>query len=294
MYKVDRMTKISRYEVDGIMKEVRRESSNFHSYRKNLGLLNSILAEEFEKLGGYIEIEGRDAVFVGDVHGDLKTLYEILVDEEVLETVGKGRLVFLGDYIDRGPEQIEVLLFLSKLKFKYPEKVVLLRGNHEPPPGLEPYPHDFPWVLEKSYGRKEGEDGYRLAYEAFQNMPYALKLGDVLALHGGLPVKAETFPRYPTSDILKEVLWNDPIEVPEGYVPSPRGVGHLFSRKITERWMDNLKFEKLIRGHEPCEGYKLNHEDKVLTLFSRRGEPYFNEVAGIAILKEGSLRLKLF
>jgi protein phosphatase len=33
----------------------------------------------------------------------------------------------------------------------------------------------------------------------------------------------------------------------------------------------------LIRGHEPCEeGFKLNHDGKVLTLFSRKGSPYFN------------------
>lgn len=288
------MEGISHHEVNNVVKEVREEFRDFHNYRKHVRLLNFTLSKEFRDQGGYLEAEGKDAVFIGDIHGDLKTLSEILVDEEVLKTISKGHIVFLGDYIDRGPEQIEVVLFLSKFKSRYPEKVVLLRGNHEPPPGLEPYPHDFPWVLEKSYGREEGEEGYRLIYEAFQNMPYAIKLGGILALHGGLPVEADTFPRYPKLDILKEVLWNDPIEVPEGYVPSPRGVGHLFSRKITDRWMNNLKFEKLIRGHEPCEGYKLNHEDKVLTLFSRKGEPYFNEVAGIALLKEGSLRLKLF
>ena len=33
----------------------------------------------------------------------------------------------------------------------------------------------------------------------------------------------------------------------------------------------------LIRGHEPCEqGFKINHSGKVLTLFSRKGPPYFN------------------
>jgi protein phosphatase len=38
-----------------------------------------------------------------------------------------------------------------------------------------------------------------------------------------------------------------------------------------------LKVNILIRGHEPAElGYKINHAGKVLTLFSRKGEPYFN------------------
>jgi protein phosphatase len=39
-----------------------------------------------------------------------------------------------------------------------------------------------------------------------------------------------------------------------------------------------LNAKILIRGHEPCEeGFKINHGGKVLTLFSRKGAPYFNE-----------------
>jgi protein phosphatase len=35
--------------------------------------------------------------------------------------------------------------------------------------------------------------------------------------------------------------------------------------------------EILIRGHEPCEeGFKINHKGRVLTLFSRKGPPYYN------------------
>ena len=34
------------------------------------------------------------------------------------------------------------------------------------------------------------------------------------------------------------------------------------------------------RGHEPVgEGFKINHDGKVLTLFSRKGPPYFNKHA---------------
>jgi len=41
-----------------------------------------------------------------------------------------------------------------------------------------------------------------------------------------------------------------------------------------------LNVKVLIRGHEPSEaGYKINHDGKILTLFSRKGEPYFNTQA---------------
>ncbi|WP_035274180.1 metallophosphoesterase [Desulfogranum japonicum] len=65
---------------------------------------------------------------IGDIHGcfdRLKALFELLpVDRE------RDTLVFLGDYINRGPDSAKVLDFLLELEHTHAQ-VVFLRGNHE-------------------------------------------------------------------------------------------------------------------------------------------------------------------
>jgi len=79
---------------------------------------------------------------------------------------------------------------------------------------------------------------------------------------------------------LEEILWSDPEEGIIGTYPSPRGAGKLFGEDVTAKFLRMLNVKVLIRGHEPSEaGYKINHHGKILTLFSRKGEPYFNNQA---------------
>ncbi len=65
---------------------------------------------------------------IGDIHGcydKLKTLMELLPIDFTRDT-----LVFIGDYIDRGPHSVEVVDYLIQLKSRVPE-VIFLKGNHE-------------------------------------------------------------------------------------------------------------------------------------------------------------------
>ena len=63
---------------------------------------------------------------IGDIHGELERL-EILLDS--LPLTPGDRFVFLGDYIDRGPESRAVIDRLIALEREYP--CVFLLGNHE-------------------------------------------------------------------------------------------------------------------------------------------------------------------
>ena len=65
-------------------------------------------------------------VAIGDVHGCPKTLKTLW---ERLEPYEDYIHLFVGDYIDRGPDSKEVIDFL--LEVKQQRKTIFLRGNHE-------------------------------------------------------------------------------------------------------------------------------------------------------------------
>jgi serine/threonine protein phosphatase 1 len=67
---------------------------------------------------------------VGDIHGCRQKL-ERLLDKLDWQPENSEKLVFLGDYIDRGPESFEVVEIVRELKEHWPEEVTTLKGNHE-------------------------------------------------------------------------------------------------------------------------------------------------------------------
>lgn len=66
-------------------------------------------------------------IAIGDIHGRHSKLVGLL---EKIYPQPEDRLVFLGDYIDRGPESYQVVASLIQLKKDYPNTITL-RGNHE-------------------------------------------------------------------------------------------------------------------------------------------------------------------
>ena len=67
-------------------------------------------------------------IAIGDIHGCLQTLETLLYD--YLKIKDDDQLIFLGDYINRGPDSTGVLDLLVELKNQNPHWV-FLRGNHE-------------------------------------------------------------------------------------------------------------------------------------------------------------------
>jgi serine/threonine protein phosphatase 1 len=67
---------------------------------------------------------------VGDIHG-CYALVKNLVEDVIKFNHRSDQLIFIGDYIDRGKENKQVVEYVGALKKAHPKKVILLIGNHE-------------------------------------------------------------------------------------------------------------------------------------------------------------------
>lgn len=104
-----------------------KDGNPIPSFDENLLIdLCSEAQEIFEKENNTIEIEG-DTIIVGDIHGSLHDLLRIL--KYIQEN--ESKVLFLGDYVDRGNFSLECITILFALKVMQPDSFFLIRGNHE-------------------------------------------------------------------------------------------------------------------------------------------------------------------
>ena len=68
-------------------------------------------------------------IAIGDIHGCYYTLIDLL--QKIDYQSGRDTLIFLGDYIDRGPHSYQVVSQLKRLRAQVGDSCICLRGNHE-------------------------------------------------------------------------------------------------------------------------------------------------------------------
>lgn len=218
----------------------------------------------FRKEKALCELNGKTIVFVGDTHGDFETTKAVI--KRFFDT---DHLVFLGDYIDREPIRwgaIYNIIYLLFLKQRYPEKIILLKGNHESNHVIPCYPYEFKEELAWRYG---SEGLHKKFVEVFSVMPLMVLGNNVFAAHAGILKGADrdTLRVIGKNDpvILKSVVWSDPV-VSQVF----RGVGDLFDGEELKEFLDDVGAKVFVRGHSPdLLGFSI-YDGRCFTVFSSR------------------------
>jgi len=228
----------------------------------------------------YLPLKGT-AIFVGDTHAD-----SVSTEKIVRQTgfIGKEKtyLVFLGDYIDRGKNNMRNIEIVLDLKARYPDNVVLLMGNHEEG---RCFPQNFDESIRKHFESQDDRGKVALAYKTlFWQLPVVLVTANgIVVVHAGAPVgEVRNLQELRNNEeLFEQIRVNDPDPYRSSFVVSDRGVGYKFGKRIFDQFMRNIGGTVMVRSHEyPREGYELLFGDRLVTIFSNGGtsdESYYQD-----------------
>jgi len=225
----------------------------------------------------------------GDIHGqfyDLKELFKI--GGECPQT----NYLFMGDFVDRGFNSVETFLLLLALKVRYPDRITLIRGNHESRQITQVY--GFYDECLRKYG---SVNVWRYCTEIFDYLSLSALVEDkVFCVHGGLSPHINTLDQIRTIDRKQEVphegamsdlLWSDPDDI-EGWGMSPRGAGYLFGGDVVAQFNESNGIDLIARAHQlVMEGFRNMFSDSLCTVWSAPNYCYrCGNVASILELDE--------
>lgn len=244
-----------------------------------------------------ITVSKGDILAVGDTHGDFEATTYIV---NMWKDEGIESLVFLGDYVDRGRQQLENINFLLALKLLHPRKVFILRGNHETP-SVNSY-YGFSSMCAHAFGEKARRmyNEYNILFSYFSP---AFLYKSMLLLHGGIPQGLQTLDEInalPKGDldadnvILGQILWNDPSEYRTGFVPNwERGIHYTFGEDVFSEFLQTHKLTMVLRAHEVfLEGYKYFFDQTLLSIFSSPNYRMGNKAKVAHISEDGEVTLR--
>jgi len=206
----------------------------------------------------------------GDVHGQYSDLLRLF---EYGGFPPEANYLFLGDYVDRGKQGLEVICLLLAYKVKYPENFFLLRGNHECN------------AISRIYGfydeckRRYNIKLWRVFCDVFNCLPFAAIVDEkIFCIHGGpspelkdlqqiVQIKRPT--DIPDMGMLCDFLWSDPEADITGWGENDRGVSYTYGTDVVAEFLEKFDFDLVVRAHQVVEnGYEFFGKRQLVTVFS--------------------------
>ncbi len=260
----------------------------------------------------YLFNEVCDYYFIGDLHSDDSSLKRSLAVINFYQRVFNGekfRVIFTGDYVDRGHVHLKILERIMLLKILFPDYVYLLRGNHDGGilnddqtlttpymiPERDTLDMYFPAYLQLLMAHNPTVDDQLLVsyLQFFDHLPYfsVQKIADriVLAVHGGIPrpnLTEETYFGYLVNlaeltnpnlideggfNILSQIMWSDPQREEEDLRVGAKRFK--FTEEHFDAFCHQFGVDLLIRGHQTAQaGFRYQFHDRLITVFSSGGQ----------------------
>ncbi|CAJ0931953.1 unnamed protein product, partial [Mesorhabditis belari] len=208
----------------------------------------------------------------GDIHGQYGDLLRLFNQGGFPPA---ANYLFLGDYVDRGKHNLEVITLLFCYKLLYPKNFFLLRGNHETSSVNRAY-----GFFEECNRRYQSQRLWNTFQDTFNCMPLSGLVADkILCMHGGLspflktldqlreikrPTQAQT---NPTLEV--DLLWADPVVGQSGFKANIRGASVGFGADVVAAICTELNIDLIARGHQVVQdGYEFFAKRKLVTIFS--------------------------
>ncbi|CAJ1933020.1 unnamed protein product [Sphenostylis stenocarpa] len=202
----------------------------------------------------------------GDIHGQFHDLMKLF---QTGGHVPETNYIFMGDFVDRGYNSLEVFTILLLLKARYPANITLLRGNHESRQLTQVY--GFYDECQRKYGNA---NAWRYCTDVFDYLTLSAIIdGTVLCVHGGLSPDIRTIDQIrviernceiPHEGPFCDLMWSDPEDI-ETWAVSPRGAGWLFGSRVTSEFNHINNLDLVCRAHQLVqEGLKYMFQDKGL------------------------------
>ncbi|MCI4325935.1 MAG: metallophosphoesterase [Thermoplasmata archaeon] len=213
-----------------------------------------------------------EAIVFGDTHGDWRSSERVVA--EFRGAAEDHILLGLGDYVDRAPDDCEQgsvanALYLLGLVAKYPDRVVLVKGNHELDRWVGVLPHDLPEEVDLLWGPDENR--YQRIASLLERGPYAaVSPSGVYFAHGGFP-RVERVTEWKSlfgvsdEDLTLDVGWGEC-----GASRARHGAVTPFTEVELVRFLQQSGTRLFLRGHDPDLTGRWVFGDRCLTLHTSR------------------------
>ncbi|SHH97954.1 metallophosphoesterase family protein [Sporanaerobacter acetigenes] len=299
-YLVDEVCKIHEEEYDDYNSRILKENINIKK-------IENELKDGKRAFNIYsLNEEGFEYYLIGDIHSDTISIKRVLEKVDFFNRIvnkEKIRLVFLGDYVDRGKKHLECLQYILSLKYIFSENVYILRGNHDG--GSIKDGEVVSWVRVPEEDDKDDWfyhylyhltdvnktiksdiiEIYSRFFDSLCNIVFICNKNIVMATHGGLPRYKKDRDRYyyyinSISDLTnKEIVDNLNKTIVDNMMWSDLSINgkdlredngrFRFSEEHFEEFKDLIGFDLFVRGHEAeFKGYHKFFNDSLITIFS--------------------------